>query len=241
MSLTCDYFTFAVGLIMGTRLWYGFWDVEKDNDAAFDCRVDSVVREIGDRGKVCLSEPALTPSREPASDLVPLVPAPAPAPAADSDSIPAPAAVAVDLNTESSTMNPSIMALDRENLMHQIQQLSSQLATIDSAPNAMPSAHLPRVAPVPSSQPSAQLSELFYLERERERAERQAERQAEREAERKAERKAERQAERSRLERAERERVERAEMRLLFVFGVSTCTCGVGVAIVGAALLLKKV
>ena len=215
MSLTCDYFAFAVGLIMGTRLWYGFWDVENDNDAAFDCRVDSVVREIGDRGKVCLSEPALTPSRGPTSDLVPLVPAPAPA--ADSDSVPAPAAVTVGLKTESPTMDQSRRALDRESLMHEIQQLSSQLATIDSAPNVTPTARLPRVAPVPSSQPSTQLSELFFLERERER-----------------------QAERSRLESAERERVERAEMRLLFAFSVSTCTCGIGVAIVGAALLLKK-
>ena len=40
----------AVGLIMGTRLWYAMWDAEKDDDSAFERRLDSVVREIGERG-----------------------------------------------------------------------------------------------------------------------------------------------------------------------------------------------
>ena len=70
---------------MGTRVWYAFWDAERDDDAAFKHRVDGLVREIGDRGKVLLPEsvppiheptpaPALAPKRAPA-------PAPAPAPA----------------------------------------------------------------------------------------------------------------------------------------------------------------
>eukprot|EP01051_Picozoa_sp_SAG22_P024116 SAG22_NODE_6541_length_841_cov_1.412399_2_plen_59_part_01 len=53
----------AVGLIMGTRLWYQMWDAENDDDAAFESRLDSVTREIGDRGKVLLPE-AVTPYRE---------------------------------------------------------------------------------------------------------------------------------------------------------------------------------
>jgi len=41
-----------LGLIMGTRMWYRFWDAESDDDAAFERRLDTVVREIGDRGKL---------------------------------------------------------------------------------------------------------------------------------------------------------------------------------------------
>jgi hypothetical protein len=52
----------------------GFWDADEDDDAAFELRLDSVVREIGDRGKIVLPE-AVTPFHEP-------TPAPAPAPAA---------------------------------------------------------------------------------------------------------------------------------------------------------------
>lgn len=62
----------TVGLIMGTRMWYAFWDADQDDDAAFEHRLDSVVREIGDRGKLILPE-AVPPLREPN-------PAPAPAP-----------------------------------------------------------------------------------------------------------------------------------------------------------------
>jgi len=112
--------------------------------------------------------------------------------------------------------------------MQQVQQLSSQLASIDSASsNGTTQTTLPAAAPQSLAVLPA-LSESFYLERERERAERQAERQVER------------QAERERAERAERERAERVEARLIVAFSVSTCTCGIGAAIVGAAVLLKK-
>jgi GAF domain-containing protein len=77
--------------------------------------------------------------------------------------------------------------------------------------------------------PSTQLSESFYLERER--AERQAERQAQAERAERAERAA---------ERAERERAERADARLIVAFSVSVCTCGVGAAVVGAAIWLNR-
>ena len=45
-----------LGLILGTRMWYAFWDADQDEDAAFELRLDAVVREIGDRGKPMLSE-----------------------------------------------------------------------------------------------------------------------------------------------------------------------------------------
>ena len=46
----------AVGLIMGTRMWYAMWDAENDDDATFESRMDSLVREIGERGKVLVPE-----------------------------------------------------------------------------------------------------------------------------------------------------------------------------------------
>ena len=53
---------------------YAFWDADQDDDAAFDRRLGAVLREVGERGKLVLSE-AVPPSfREP-------TPAPAPAPA----------------------------------------------------------------------------------------------------------------------------------------------------------------
>ena len=133
------------------------------------------------------------------------------------------------------TLDPSRLSLERESLIQQVQQLSSQLASMYGAgPEVVGSSTTPRSAQGP------QLSEAFFLERERERAiERQAERQSERErAERSAERTA-REAAAAR-ESAERERAERMEARLVAAFSVSVCTCGLGAAIVGAAMLHKR-
>eukprot|EP01043_Picozoa_sp_COSAG02_P080915 COSAG02_NODE_19479_length_879_cov_4.598718_1_plen_220_part_00 len=83
----------AVGLILGTRIWYAMWDVENDDEAAFERRVDSVTREIGERGKLNVPESvppvweaAPTPAPAPARAVAPgvalapsLAPAPAPA------------------------------------------------------------------------------------------------------------------------------------------------------------------
>eukprot|EP01043_Picozoa_sp_COSAG02_P032124 COSAG02_NODE_2132_length_9721_cov_44.831324_1_plen_70_part_10 len=65
----------AVGLILGTRMWYAMWDAENDDDAAFERRVDSVTGEIGERGKLNVPE-SVPPVRATAP-----TPAPAPAPA----------------------------------------------------------------------------------------------------------------------------------------------------------------
>jgi hypothetical protein len=76
----------VVGLIMGTRMWYAMWDAEKDDEATFERRVDGVVREIGERGKVVVPEavPPLSKSASARPTPAPtpaLAPAPAPAPA----------------------------------------------------------------------------------------------------------------------------------------------------------------
>ena len=62
----------AVGLIMGTRLWYAMWDANEDDDAAFERRAYPVLREIGGRCKVVVAgagqqthEPTPAPSPGP--------------------------------------------------------------------------------------------------------------------------------------------------------------------------------
>jgi hypothetical protein len=91
----------AVGLMLGTRLWYAMWDAENDDDAAFERRVDSVVREIGERGKLIAPEsvppvcetaptPAPAPELAPAPEVAPgPTPTRAPAPAMSSTTGPA--------------------------------------------------------------------------------------------------------------------------------------------------------
>ena len=95
MFLTWDR-SLVVGLIMGTRMWYEMWDAEQDDDAAFEQRLDAVVREIGDRGKLLAPE-AVTPVREltPAqaqaqAQALALAPAPAPAPVPTAAAAPSP-------------------------------------------------------------------------------------------------------------------------------------------------------
>ena len=41
---------------MGTRLWYAMWSANDDDDAAFERRVNPVLKEIGDRCKVVAAE-----------------------------------------------------------------------------------------------------------------------------------------------------------------------------------------
>jgi len=65
-------FLLAVGLIMGTRLWYAMWDANGDDDDAFERRATPVLREIGERCKVIAAEAGQQP-HEP-------TPAPSPAP-----------------------------------------------------------------------------------------------------------------------------------------------------------------
>ncbi len=158
---------------------------------------------------------------------------PAPATLTRLSSPVAPQTQAVDVpSLDSSTV-------EREQLLQQVQQMSSQLASLEASVAMVPDSWSRIDGGLrPGTLSSSQLSEAFFLERERAAA--AAERQAERErAERQAEReRAERQAERERAERqAERERVY-AETRV--VAALATATCGLGAAILGLALLLRK-
>ena len=73
------------------------WDAEKDDDASFERRVDSIVREIGQRGKLGMPE-AVPPEPTPAPAPAPAVfrtiaPAAAPAPAPAPAPVPTPARI----------------------------------------------------------------------------------------------------------------------------------------------------
>ena len=78
----------AVGLLLGTRMWYAFWDADKDDDASFDRRVDQVLREVGERGKPTVSE-SVPPARR-----SPRVVHPSAAPAPSATAAPAPSSQA---------------------------------------------------------------------------------------------------------------------------------------------------
>jgi hypothetical protein len=70
-----------LGLIMGTRMYYKFHGDDLEDEAVFQQRMDSLTREIGDRGKSGLSE-AVPPGRA-------WAPTPAPVPTAASARAPA--------------------------------------------------------------------------------------------------------------------------------------------------------
>lgn len=54
------------------------WDADKDDDAAFERRMDAVVREIGDRGRVLTTVPERVPPKLPRQAAVPAAPGPVP-------------------------------------------------------------------------------------------------------------------------------------------------------------------
>jgi hypothetical protein len=117
-----------LGLLLGTRIWYAFWGADQDDDAAFEHRLDSVVHEIGDRGKLMLPE-AVPPFQEPTLGPAPALkkapaaaasaPAPAVTPAQPAPSGRALAAVSTPQRTFSPSMQPSPAGL----LEHQLLQV----------------------------------------------------------------------------------------------------------------------
>eukprot|EP01043_Picozoa_sp_COSAG02_P000790 COSAG02_NODE_16_length_56207_cov_9.816122_7_plen_285_part_00 len=114
MPLTCAMLLPVVGLIMGTRLWYAMFDADADDDAAFERRIDAVVREIGDRGKVMTTVSEAVPPKAPrqAAATAPTPAAPAPAPALTSSTMapaptPQPAAVVPAPAAPRATMVPA--------------------------------------------------------------------------------------------------------------------------------------
>jgi hypothetical protein len=218
------------------------WDAEKDDDASLDRRLDSIIREIGERGKAMVAEPPGLLGSSATVHAHAAAPAPAPAPAPAFAPAPAPAATApasakmapavrsrrrtpalaaaasipaASIPARAQTGDVSELARERDELAQQLQELSAQMASMELSATQ---AQTPMISPT-------QLSEAFMLERA-DRLDRRAER---------AER-AERQATLAERQ-TERERADRSEARLVAAFSVATCTCGLGAAVIGAALL----
>ena len=40
-----------LGMLLGVRLWYGFYGSVLESEAAFNGKVDELCRELGERGK----------------------------------------------------------------------------------------------------------------------------------------------------------------------------------------------
>ncbi len=58
-------------------MWHAFYGCEEEDDAAFEARVNSLTREIGDRGKILVPAEAVPP-RKAAAPKASAAPAPAP-------------------------------------------------------------------------------------------------------------------------------------------------------------------
>jgi hypothetical protein len=154
-----------------TRLWYAMWDAEDDDDATFERRLDSVVREIGERGMAPMDaasessewNPAPAPAPAPAPKPKRAV-APAPAPAlrlAPAPAAPARAAAAKRPNTAAAaataTASPSAAIS------------SSRMQTL--SPSALQVATQPGAVSAPAGN-FTELSAFLQAQREESRAER---------------------------------------------------------------------
>jgi hypothetical protein len=100
-----------LGMILGTRLWYNFFDAKTDNEPSFEKRVDAVCREIGERGKLKTTSAAAVPEIvSPAPPPAPTVPGP-PAPPAPAAPPPAATPQHVAPTTADQTFTPSMQAM----------------------------------------------------------------------------------------------------------------------------------
>eukprot|EP01043_Picozoa_sp_COSAG02_P052941 COSAG02_NODE_5781_length_4038_cov_145.567911_2_plen_240_part_00 len=233
----------AVGLILGTRLYYSYFPSAVPTEAAFERRTDEITREIGERGKRARSPAVEAPAPAPAP-----VPTPAPIPARNMAPSPPPRAHGWEKEKEKKnesakgsgsvtgvTASVQQTAPDTLQELHSSQVVQEERETV--APCLGDISTLSQL--LSQSQSQSQLSEMFYLqlERERERSDRQLERLERIERSDRLDRV----AERERLERAERERAERNEARMFTAgFFAGACTCGLGAAIIGVALLQTK-
>ena len=207
-------------MLLGTRLWYGFFGETVQSDAKFQAKMDELCREIG--------PPQCSPPAQPVgtqlSAVAPTV-APDPAPtsaqpksasaSAPTTARPAAPASAADDNIVSQSHSGSPPEPNPTTRTESVGSVAVAPVSVSTAPTPSHSEDI--VQPQPQRHQQLQLSEAFYLERERA------------------------------AERAERERAERIvserEFRVfsaVIAFSVSTCTCGVGAAILGAALLLRR-
>ena len=224
----------TVGLILGTRLYYSYFPSAVPTEAAFQQRTDELTREIGERGK----RPAPAP-----------VPAAAPTPSARSNRTVASSPPPHGRKKSNSDTGCGAVVGVTSSVQQTADNLTEQELHVDTSRLAQEehAAVVPGLGSISalsqlSSQSQSQLTEMFYLqlERERERSDRRLERLERIERSDRADR-LDRAAEKERMERAERERAERSEARMFAAgFAAAACMCGLGAAIAGVVLLQAK-
>jgi hypothetical protein len=204
------------------------WDTDEDDDAAFERRLDAVVREIGDRGKPARAQasvPTVGSAPPPAG-----TPAPAPAPARAPVPAPAPARSPATTQQAQQVYPYTPTMPQQSGVAPPVQNGDSQQVNQQQLLDGS----MPLFSQATPTGSSSQLSEMFYLQLERDRAERAERERVERERAAERER-AERQLERHNA--AERERAERSEARLVIASSAGACGCGLGIAAIAAVLL----
>ena len=120
------------------------WDAEKDDDAAFDRRLDGVLREVGSRGKqLLLSEavppPSLEPTPAPAPASAPTLKAQAPPPTTRASVVPAPAPAPAPIVAPAQAFLPASESARHDfspTIMQQQQQRPSAAAA-DESPSTL--------------------------------------------------------------------------------------------------------
>ena len=122
------------------------WDAEKDDDASFERRLDSVVREIGDRGKVQVSE-AVPPTAAAVSRTLAPTRAPAPTPAPTQTPTPAPVPAPIPALRVASALAPAPAPAP----------MAASFTTQGPQPSLSPSLALTAATP-PQSQPQPAVS-----------------------------------------------------------------------------------
>jgi hypothetical protein len=127
----------GLGLILGTRLYYQFWDAEQLDDAAFEKRLDSVVREIGERGRG-----RSTAKQTPAVPLMPEGVPPAAAAAAAALAPRTPTASSTPRAAETTTLSQSFSPSVFQPLSAQTGQLQPQLQPHGGVTSASEAAYL---------------------------------------------------------------------------------------------------
>jgi hypothetical protein len=217
-------------MLLGTRLWYGFFGETLQSDTKFQKKMDELCREIGppQQTTAVVAEP--NPASSPASSSA-LAPKASSSASASTKVPPAVSASAAPEDKVVASHSPPNPAASTERVSSLAAPVSvSTTSTFEDGEDIVQPPHAPQrhhgedivQPPQPQRQQQLQLSEAFYLERER---------AAER-------------AERERAERIASERIaSEREFRLfsaVIAFSMSTCTCGIGAAILGTALLVKR-
>ena len=115
-----------LGMLLGTRLWYGFHDCQADQ--ALDAKVDEMCREMGPPPRAAEAVAAAAPP-PPSGSAMPSAAAPAPAAAAPTSGVPpAPVATAPAANVQSLVELTALLSEARREALRERDELETRLA-----------------------------------------------------------------------------------------------------------------